>query len=140
LLPNARVIHCIRSPEDTCFSLYKHLFPGGFHPYSYNLTELGTYYRLYAGLMQHWQQMLPGFICNVNYEVLVNDQRGQLEKMLSFCDLPWHEACMHYYKSGNKSITASSMQVTQPIYRSALNYWRRYEKFLQPLRDELHTH
>ena len=52
-MPDAKIIHCRRDPLDTCLSCYKRLFSQN-HPYSYDLCELGKFYRLYQCLMQHW--------------------------------------------------------------------------------------
>ena len=136
LLPNARIIHCRREPMDTCFSCYKHLFSGA-HPYAYDLRELGSYYKLYEGLMAHWHEVLPGEILDVDYEAVVEDQEGQLARLLGFCGLPWDDACLAYHETGPVALTASSVQVRRPIYKDSLAYWRRYEAHLTPLREAL---
>jgi len=136
ILPNARIIHCRRDAMDTCFSCYKHYFTGG-HRYTFNLEELGEYYKLYQGLMDHWHQVLPGHILDIDYEALVEDQAGELKKILEFCGLPWDDHCMTFYESENTAITASSVQVKQPLYKSALGYWRHYENELAGLKKIL---
>jgi len=136
-LPHAKVLHCRRDPVDTCFSIYKHLFTGS-HDYAYNLSELGRYYRMYDHLMTHWHEVLPGFICDIEHEKLVENPEEQLQLILKFCELPWNDACLNYYESGNIALTASSVQVKRPVYKDSLQYWRRYEKFLGSLLDELY--
>ncbi len=69
-LPNAKIIHMLRDPVDTCMSCYAQLFAG--LPYAYDLGELGRYYRSYAALMAHWRGVLPtGAMLEVEYERLV---------------------------------------------------------------------
>jgi tetratricopeptide (TPR) repeat protein len=136
ILPNAKVIHCRRDPMDTCLSCFKHLFSGT-HLYAYDLRDLGHYYRLYQQLMAHWNRVLPGWLLDVEYETLVQDQSGQLQRILDFCGLPWDDACMNFYKSKHQAMTASSVQVTKPLYSSAVGYWRNYEPWLVPLSDGL---
>jgi hypothetical protein len=87
--------------------------------------------------MAHWHKVLPGYILDVDYELLVNDQVGQLRRILEFCGLPWEDDCMSFHKSGNTAITASSLQVKQPLYKGAVDYWRRYEEYLGSLKKVL---
>lgn len=132
VFPDARVIHCLRHPLDTCFSCYRHFF-GGFVPYCYNLEELGNYYLLYRDLMRHWHQVLDGFILDIHYEDIVHDAAGQTRRILEFCGLPWDDACSNFQQTARAVQTASLAQVRQPLYRSAIGSWRPYRKQLQPL-------
>ena len=132
-LPNARIIHAIRDPADTCFSCFSLLF-AGHQPFAYDLGELGRYYTAYEALMAHWRSVLPhGVMIDVNYEDVVADLETQARRMLAHCDLEWQPQCLDFYKTPRGVRTASSTQVRQPIYRHALGRWRRYEEFLQPL-------
>jgi len=138
-LPNARIIHVRRDPLDTCFSCYALMFVGN-QPFSYDLAELGRYYRSYAALMQHWQEVLPkGVMIDVQYEELVDDLEGQARAMISHCGLPWEEACLSFHKTVRPVQTASAVQVRAPLYRTSIGRWRAYEKFLQPLKEALHS-
>jgi hypothetical protein len=71
------------------------------------------------------------------HEDVVEDLEGQVRRMLDFCNLPFEESCIHFHKTKRNIRTPSSEQVKQPIYRSAVEQWRNYEKHLQPLRDAL---
>jgi hypothetical protein len=137
ILPAARVIHCTRNPMDTCFSIYKNYFKES-HGYAYDMVELGQYYNLYQDLMSHWEKVLPGFMYTLRYEELVADQQKQTEGLLDFCNLPWDEACLAFYKTERKVRTASLAQVRQPIYKDSVQLWRRYEKHLEPLRKVIY--
>ena len=137
LFPRAKIIHCRRHPLDICLSCYRLYFSGA-HPYAYDLRELGHYYRLYEGLMQHWHNvLLPGAIHDVQYESLVTDQEAETRRLLAFCDLPWHPACLDFHKSERAVLTASLSQVREPIYRSSLQKWQAYERYLGPLIEAL---
>jgi len=135
-LPGARIIHCMREPMDNCLSLFKTDFLEG-HPYSYDMTELGQYYRLYLELMDYWRTTLPGFIYDQSYEELVHHQEEQTRRLLKHCDLPWDDACLDFHKTRRKIATASSSQVVRPIYQKSVNLWSRYERHLQPLISSL---
>jgi hypothetical protein len=136
MFPNARVIHCQRDPIDTCMSCFKHYFPSG-QRYSYDLVDLGRYYRLYQELMAHWHAVLPGFVYDIQYETLVADQERETRRLLEFCGLPWDEACLDFHRARRAVKTVSVAQVRRPVYQSSVQIWRRYEKHLRPLMDAL---
>ncbi|MBF0358438.1 MAG: sulfotransferase [Magnetococcales bacterium] len=136
LLPNAKVIHSVRSAEDTCFSMFRQNFVGDYS-YSYNMKELGQYYRLYSDMMAHWHNTLPGFIYDLQYETLTANQEQESRKLLDFCGLEWNEQCLAFHKTVRNVQTASNAQVRKPIYSSSVGGWRNYEKELKPLLDAL---
>jgi tetratricopeptide (TPR) repeat protein len=136
LFPRARIIHCLRDPLDTCLSCYFHDF-SGFHPHTYRLDALGSYYGNYRRLMRHWQAVLPIPMLTVSYEALVQDQRDVTQSMLNFCGLEWDERCMRFYETRRTVNTLSYDQVRKPIYAGSIGQWRRYETYLEPLKKAL---
>ena len=136
-LPNAKIIHVNRNPVDTCVSCFTRLFNRK-QEHTYDLAELGRYYADYAKLMAHWRKVLPAdAFQDINYEDIVADQEGQARRLLEYCGLEWNEACMDFHKTKRQVRTASVTQVRQPIYKTSVERWRNYEKFLGPLLDEL---
>jgi tetratricopeptide (TPR) repeat protein len=132
-LPNAKIIHTVRDPIDTCISCFSKLFSAE-QNHTYDLGELGRYYKRYQQLMQHWHRVLPpGRILDVRYEDVVADLEGQARRILEYCGLPWDERCLSFHETDRPVRTASATQVRQPIYKSAVGRWRVYEEFLQPL-------
>src|SRR6516165_5538810 len=86
-LPNARIIHTCRDPIDTCISCFSKLFSKG-NLYSYDLAELGAYYRAYEGLMEHWRKVLPpGVMLDIQYENIVADLDGEARRIIAHCGL-----------------------------------------------------
>jgi tetratricopeptide (TPR) repeat protein len=137
MLPNAKIIHVKRNPVDTCVSGFTRLFNKSQHQ-SYNLRELGRYYRDYLTIMAHWREVLPaGSFYEIQYEDLVANQEEESRKLISFCGLDWNEACLDPHKTERNVKTASVTQVRQPVYKSSVERWRVYEKFLGPLLEEL---
>ena len=134
ILPNAKVIHCVRNPMDTCLSIFKMDFTSP-HGYAYDMVELGQYYNLYRNLMAHWEKVMPGFMNTIIYEDLVADQQRQTQSLLDFCGLPWDEACLAFYKTERRVSTASLAQIRQPIYKDSVELWKRYERQLEPLME-----
>ena len=136
-LPEARLIHTRRDPIDTCLSCFAQLFTFG-QPYSYDLGELGRYYRRYAGLMAHWRRVLPeDSLIEIDYETLVADQQGETRRLLEFCRLPWDEACLAFDKTERPVLTGSLVQVRRPLYRSSVGKWRPPAELIEPLTTEL---
>jgi tetratricopeptide (TPR) repeat protein len=132
-LPNARIIHARRDPVDTCLSCFSKLFAGK-QPYSYELGELGRYYRAYEGLMEHWRRVLPeGVMLEVRYEDLVADFERQARRIVAHCGLAWDDACLAFHTTQRPVRTASATQVRQPIYQRAVGRWRPYARMLGPL-------
>ena len=139
IFPNAKIIHCVRNPMDTCVSLFKNYFVGGVD-FSYDLIELGEYYNLYRDVMLFWNNILPNYYVNIFYEELINDPKKQIEKLLNVCNLEWNESCMQFYNNKHFMSTGSnSINIHQPIYKTSMQYWKRYEKQLQPLLEVLKT-
>ena len=136
ILPHAKVIDARRHPMSCCFSGFKQLFGQG-QEFSYGLKEIGNYYREYVELMDHWDEVLPGFVLRVQHEELVDDLEGGVRRILEFCGLPFEPACLEYYKTERSVRTPSSEQVRQPIFRSSLEVWRNFEPWLGPLKAAL---
>lgn len=139
MFPDAPIIHCNRNPMDTGLSCYFQNFANATSgmAFTYDLTSLGNYYRLYLDMMQHWNQVLPGRIYDIHYESLVSNPRTEIEKLLEHCGLDWEEACMEHNKSSHMTTTASYDQVRQPINTRSVERWRHYRKQLAPLKKAL---
>ena len=136
ILPHAKIIDARRDPIATCIANYRHLFAQGKNQ-SYDLVELAEYYLQYVGIMQHWDKVMPGDILSVQYEDVVGNLEMEVRRILDFCELPFEEACIDYHQSARPVNTASSEQVRQPIYDSAVNFWKNYESHLGELKDIL---
>jgi len=137
IFPHARIIHCRRNPLDTCFSAYTKLFLGDF-PFTYDLRELGLYYRNYHHLMAHWRSVLPsGIFMEVDYETLVSGPREATHRLVDFLGLPWNDACIRFFETRRAVNTASSAQVRRPIYRSSIGHSASMRGHLQPLTEAL---
>ncbi len=136
-LPNAAIIHATRDPIDTCVSCFSVHFTKG-QTHTYDLAELGRYYRHYRDLMAHWQRVLPpGRILDVQYEQLVGDLEAAARRIIAHCGLGWDARCLDFHRTERTVRTASATQVRQPIYKTSVGRWRCYERFLGPLFAEL---
>ena len=136
ILPNARIVDVRRNPMGAGFSAFKQLFAQG-QAFTYDLGDLGRYYRDYVELMAHYDQVLPGRVHRVIYEDLVEDLEGQVRRLLAYCGLPFEDGCLRFYDNDRPVRTVSSEQVRRPIYRDSMERWRRFEPWLQPLSEAL---
>ena len=136
ILPGAKIIHCNRDARDNCFSIFKNFFAGHVL-FGYDLNEIGKYHNLYKDLMNYWSNTIPNFIYNISYEKLVGNLEIESKKLLNFCNLPWDENCLKFYKTKRAVNTASLSQVRQPIYKSSVKAWENYKDYLKPLLSEL---
>jgi tetratricopeptide (TPR) repeat protein len=135
ILPNARIIDARRHPLACCFSAYRQHFAG--QPFAYDLTDLGRYYRDYAGFMAAVDRAMPGAVHRVFYEAMVQDTEAQVRALLAWLELPFDPACLAFWRNDRAVSTASAQQVRRPIFREGLDQWTRFEPFLDPLKATL---
>ena len=135
-LPNATIIDVRRHPMACGFSLFKQHFARG-QDFSYGLADIGHFYRDYVRLMAHFDAVLPGRVHRVLYEDLVADTERQVRRLLDHCRLPFDPACLRFFENDRPVRTASSEQVRQPIHTGGLDHWKRFEPWLEPLRQAL---
>lgn len=139
-LPGAKIIHSARDPMDSCLSCFTKLFNETM-AFAYDLETLGRYYDRYMRLMAHWRSVLPAdFILEVPYADVVDDVEAQTRRMLEFLDLPWDDDCLKFYDNDRPVRTASLAQVRNPIYKSSVAGWKRFEKHLGPLNNIVKDH
>ncbi|MGB7739338.1 MAG: sulfotransferase [Steroidobacteraceae bacterium] len=136
MLPNAKIIDTRRHPLSCCFSGFKQHFARG-QNFSYSLEDIGRYYADYVTLMAHYDAVLPGRVHRVIYERMVDDTGTEVRRLLDYCGLPFEDACLRFYENDRAVRTASSEQVRQPIFRDAVDHWRNYEPWLDPLKASL---
>jgi tetratricopeptide (TPR) repeat protein len=136
ILPHSTIIDARRHPMDACFSTFKQYFAVG-QTFSYDLEDLGRYYRCYLSLMDHWDAVLPGKVLHLQYEELVRDPEANIRRLLEHCGLPFEAACLAFHETRRAVRTASAEQVRQPLYTSAVGHWRHFERELEPLRRAL---
>jgi tetratricopeptide (TPR) repeat protein len=136
ILPRARIIDARRHPLATCLSAFKQHFARG-QTFSYSLTDLGRYYADYVELMAHMDSVLPGRVHRVHYEALVADFENGVRRLLDHCGLAFEDACLSFHTNTRAVRTASSEQVRRPLYRDAVDHWKHFDAWLQPLKEAL---
>ncbi len=132
--PRAIIIHCRRAAVDTALSIHQ----THFHPslaFPTGGAELVEYFRSYQRLIDHWRRVLPAdrFI-EVDYEDLTRAPEPVIRRIIAACSLAWHDACLRPECNPRAVKTPSKWQTRQPIYRTSVARWRRYEPWLGSLR------
>ena len=136
ILPNAKIVDARRHPMSCCFSGCKQHFARG-QTFTYDLTEIGRYYRDYVSLMAHYDAAAPGAVHRVIYEQMVADTETEVRRVLEYLGLPFEEGCLEFHRNTRAVRTASSEQVRQPIYTDAVEHWKAYAPWLDPLEAAL---
>jgi LPS sulfotransferase NodH len=137
IFPRARIIHIRRDPIDTCLSAFSKLFTQA-QSHTFDLGELGRYYRAYAALMAHWRRVLPdGAMLELDYERLVADFEPQARRLIDHVGLAWDDRCAAFHQTHRTVRTASAAQVREPLYQSAVGRSAPYRALLAPLIEAL---
>ena len=133
LLPKAKIIDVRRKPMAAGFALFKMNFGRGVD-HSYDQENIARYYRAYADLMAHFDEVLPGRVHHVQYEALVENTEAEVRRLIDYCGLPFEDQCLRYWETKRAIQTPSSEQVRQPIFTGAVDHWQNYAEWLEPMR------
>jgi hypothetical protein len=133
MLPEAKMVVCRRDPVETGFSCFRQLFVEDGHGYSYDLADMGTYWRDFDRMCRRWSELYPGRIYDMVYEDLQADQEGKTRELLAFCGLEFEPACLRFHETQRNIKTISSAQVREPLRRDTTQA-PKYGPLLDPLR------
>lgn len=136
LFPNAKIIHCKRDPKNNCLSIYKNAFGDGLG-FAHNEKDLVKFYKAYQDLMVFWKDKKIKNLIDINYENLINNSEFEVKKLINNCELSWDENCLKFYKNKNPIKTISAGQARKPIYKSSLNTFDKYKKYLKVIDNNL---
>lgn len=137
-LPEAKILHLVRDPMDTCFSIWRARFAST-HAWSYDFATLAERFHRYRRMMRHWYEACPGVILDVAYADLVTEPAAALRKVLDFCGLAWETGCEDLSRNATAVSTLSAVQVREPVHTRGIGHWRRHAEPLEPLRQRLST-
>ena len=130
ILPNSRIVHCVRNSKDNCISIFKNYFTNTDLNFAYNLEEIFEFYKLYNDLMKHWKKIFPKFIIDIEYEKIIHNPELQIRDLVKSCNLNWNDNCLKFYNNKRAIKTASDTQVRKKIYNTSVDSWKNYEKYL----------
>lgn len=119
-LPNAKILHMQRDASDACFSLLcqpeRESSAAIFDP-----VRLAEHHLAHERLLQHWHQLMPGSILDVQYESLIEKPEMVLRVVLAFLGLR--------YEAG--------MLAGTNLHRDRIGRWQRYAGPLAAMRKLL---
>jgi tetratricopeptide (TPR) repeat protein len=119
MLPAARVVICRRDPLETCLACYRQWFATGAE-FSYDLDEMADYCIDYEALSRFWEEKYPQRVFELSYEALTSQPEGVIRRLLEFCGLDFHSACLEPHRASRAVLSAASAgQVRQPIRRES---------------------
>lgn len=135
-LPQARILHLVRDPMETCFSNLRELY-SGINEHSYDQRDLAGYFLQYRRLMAHWHAVFPGRILDVPYAGLVADTEATMRSVAAHCGIGYVPGMRDPRSSARVVSTASSVQVRDAVVRRETPKWLPYARHLQPLAEAL---
>jgi hypothetical protein len=128
LFPRAKVIHCRRDLRDVAVSCwmtsFKHV------RWAADLDHIATRFAQYRRVMEHWRNVLPVPVFEMDYEKTVADLEGVARRLIAWCGLEWEPQCLAFHETRRPVRTASVEQVRQPIYTRSVGRWKHYEPTL----------
>ena len=135
--PEAKFVHVTRDARATCWSIFKTFFNATGLGFSNDLHDVSEYYKLYIDLMAFWREQYPGWIYDLDYESLTLNQDEETRKLLKSMELEWKPQCLAFHKNPRAVRTASATQVRQKMYQGSSEEWRKYERFIAPMIQNL---
>lgn len=121
LFPKARIIHCRRHPLDMGLAIYFKSFAGR-HDYAYQLNDIATHFKGYQRLMDHWREVIPNPVLDVDYEDMVTNQKQACHRIFEFCGVDGTEKCQ---------------EPEIHLHGRFIDRWKNYEKFIGELKIAL---
>jgi hypothetical protein len=137
LFPRAKLIHCRRDLRDVAVSCW--MTPFREVRWANSQEHIASRFRVYRQIMEHWRQVLPVPLLDVDYEETVADLEGVARRLVGWCGLEWDPKCLEFHRTKRPVSTASAAQVRQPVYRTSVERWKHYEPALASLFAKLET-
>jgi Sulfotransferase family len=132
IFPDARFLHIVRDGRDVACSLVTMNWinprTGQKVDYIQSVRNAARYWRdiVRCAREQAAHRSLAGRVLEVRYEALVADAEHTLRYVLQFVDEPWDPAVLTYHdeKRQHEPREQSTLQVSKPVYGSAVGRWR----------------
>ncbi len=130
IFPKVKIIYCRRHAVDNSLSIFMNNFNNP-PVYVHDRENIVFTYEQHLRIMEHWNEVLPrDTMMTVDYEQMVDDREGMTRKIIEFAGLDWDDACLHHEENKREIRTASLWQARQPVYKTSVERWRRYEPWL----------
>jgi tetratricopeptide (TPR) repeat protein len=136
LFPEAKILFALRDPRDVALSCFQQAF--GLSPATVNLLSFEGIARQYAAVMDFWlyvrDLIAPDFF-ELRYEDTVGDFEATFRRVFDLLGVDWRPEVLSFHEraKGRYISTPSFAAVSQPLYRTAVARWRRYERYFEPV-------
>jgi tetratricopeptide (TPR) repeat protein len=137
IYPNSKIINVRRDPRDIALSMFRAHFSGSALNYTYDLKAMADHFNLYARMMAHWHDVLPGQIYDVRYEALVGDIESEGRNIAEHCDLEWSPQMASPEKTNSQVLTMSANQLRTPVHTRSIGKWQENKALLEPFLKRL---
>ena len=137
VFPEAKILHIKRNPAAVCWANYKQWFRSKELSYSYSISDIIKYFKLYEDMMEFWKKSFKDLIYQINYEELTTDPINITKKLITHLDLSWEEKCLYPEKNKRSVSTASNIQIRKKIYKGSSEQWKKYRPFLGNIFDNI---
>ncbi|HEX4198433.1 MAG TPA: sulfotransferase [Caulobacteraceae bacterium] len=136
LFPNAKVLFALRDPRDVVLSCFRRRF--GMNAAMHQLLTLdgaAAYYDAVMRLVDQYAAKLPLSLHQVRYETLVEDLRGEAERVCGFIGVAWDDSMLDFAETArSREIrTPSARQVRRGLYSEGVDQWRAYAAQMAPV-------
>jgi hypothetical protein len=131
LFPRAKLIHCRRDLRDVAVSCWMTDFLKV--RWTNDQQNIVSRFHEYQRMMEHWREVLPVPLLEVDYEETVADLDGVARKLVAWCGLEWESQCLEFHQTKRPVRTASVVQIRRPIFRTSVGRWKHYEHALGSL-------
>ena len=135
MFPHATFVSCRRDLRDVAVSCWMMDFRE--LTWADDINNLARRIQGYVRIMEHWRQVLPVKIHEVQYESMVEDIETHARALVAACGLEWEDACLNFHRTKRPVRTASFTQVRQPVYKKSVARWKHYEHELADLFSQL---
>jgi Flp pilus assembly protein TadD len=141
VFPGAPVVFMVRHPCDVVLSCFMNNFE--IQSGTVHFTRLESTVALYCSLMDLWQlylQRLPLKYFVLRYEDLIESPEAEMRRLIGFLELPWVPQVLDHRAAALQRgyiPTPSYSQVSQPLYQSSRDRWRRYAAYLEAYLPQL---
>tara|TARA_B110000003_G_C16623958_1_gene524162 strand:+ start:461 stop:2098 length:1638 start_codon:yes stop_codon:yes gene_type:complete len=129
--PEAKILHIKRNPAAVCWANFRQWFRSKDLAYSYSIDDIIRYYSLYEDIMTFWKKEFNESIYEIDYEILINDQKNIIKKLISHLNLKWDEKCLSPENNKRSVSTASNIQIRNKIFKGSSEKWKSYKPFLK---------
>jgi len=130
MFPKAKIINCQRNILSSIMSIFQNNLIG--LAWTHDLENIFKYFSNYFNQIKYYNEKIPNFIYNLNFEKFINNPVIESQKLMEFCEIPWDKKCLEYYKRKDLiSKTTSNIQIRKAIFKEVSDKYQPYKDLLK---------